>query len=142
MKLATFGIPIGGGDAVKNLYTAYSYFPSTDNPANTAYKAGLTAKFGSKATLPSVLSVVNYDAVWMWALAVQKAGTSDYAKVNAALHQVTFDGPRGPIHFNDHGAATLPMYVATLNGDPLAGGEKILQNVAPTAPTDQCTSST
>jgi urea transport system substrate-binding protein len=138
VKLATFGIPIGGGDAVKSLYTAYSYFPSIDNPANTAYKAGLKAKFGDKSQLPSVLSVVNYDAVWMWAKAVQKAGTADYAKVNAALHEVTFDGPRGPIHFNKEGHATLPMYVATLNGDPLAGGEKILKSVPPIAPSKQC----
>jgi branched-chain amino acid transport system substrate-binding protein len=138
VKLATFGIPIGGGDAVENLYTAFSYFPSIDNKANDAYKAGLQDKFGDKAQIPSILSVVNYDAVWMWGLAVQKAGSADYDKVNKEIRTVTFDGPRGPIKFNDEGHATLPMYVATLNGDPLAGGEKILQEVPPTDPGEQC----
>jgi branched-chain amino acid transport system substrate-binding protein len=138
VKLATFGIPIGGGDAVENLYTAFSYFPSIDNEANQTYKDGLDEMFGDDAQIPSILSVVNYDAVWMWGLAVQEAGSADYDGVNKAIREVTFDGPRGPIEFNDEGHATLPMYVATLNGDPLAGGETILEEVPPTDPGEQC----
>ncbi|MEX0699699.1 MAG: substrate-binding protein [Acidimicrobiia bacterium] len=138
VKAATFGIPIGAADeAITDLYTAFSYFPSIDNEANDRYKAGLEEMFGADAQTPSILSVVNYDAVWLWALAVQQAGTAEPDAVNAALKEVTFDGPRGPIVFNDQGHPELPMYVAILNDEPLKGTEEIIGELPPADPGDQ-----
>ena len=136
INFSTFGIPIGAGDAVKNLYTAFSYFPTIDTPANTKYKADLKTMFGAKASLPSVISVPSYDFVHLYALAVKKAGTTDKAAVIKAMHEVTFDGPSGPISFNQQGHANLPMFIAVMNGDPLAGGETIIKQLPPTDPGD------
>lgn len=139
IKMATFGIPIGAGDAVKNMYTAFSYFPNIENPKNDAYKAALKQMFGSDAQSPTFLSVVVYDGVWMWAKAAAKAGTADGGKVIDALHNVSFDGPRGPLSFNAEGHASLPMYVALWNGDPLgATSAKILKSYSDTDPGKQC----
>ena len=139
LKVSTFTIPIGAGNAAKGIYLAFSYFPSIKSPENDKYKAALKAMFGAKAQIPSILSVVNYDAIWMWALAVQKAHTADYAAVNKAMKEITFNGPRGTIKFNSQGHPALPMYIARLNGDPLSGTENIVKSFPPVAPTDQCT---
>jgi branched-chain amino acid transport system substrate-binding protein len=136
INFSTFGIPIGAGDAVKNLYTAFSYFPTIDTPANQKYKAALNSMFSEKASLPSVISVPSYDFVHLYALAVNKAGTTDKAAVIKAMHEVTFDGPSGPIAFNEQGHAKLPMFIAVMNGDPLAGKETILKTIPPTDPGD------
>jgi urea transport system substrate-binding protein len=136
ITFSTFGIPIGAGDAVKDLYTAFSYFPTIDTPANAKYKQSLKAMFGAKASTPSVISVPSYDFVHLYALAVKKAGTADKQAVIKALHEVTFDGPSGPISFNEQGHAKLPMFMAVWNGDPLAGTEKILKTFPPTDPGD------
>jgi urea transport system substrate-binding protein len=138
VKAATFGIPIGAADeTVNDLYTAFSYFPSIESDANQRYIDGLQDMFGAEAQTPSILSVVNYDAVWLWALAVQSAGSADGAAVNQALKEVTFDGPRGPVVFNDQGHPNLPMYVAILNDEPLKGTETIIGELPPADPGDQ-----
>jgi len=138
LKVSTFTIPIGAGSAAKGIYLAFSYFPSIKSPENEKYKKALNAMYGAKAQIPSILSVVNYDAIWMWALAVQKAHTADSAAVNMAMKQITFDGPRGTIKFNNQGHPALPMYIAQLHGDPLSGTETIVKAFPPVAPTDQC----
>jgi urea transport system substrate-binding protein len=138
LKVSTFTIPIGAGNAAKGIYLAFSYFPSIKNAKNEQYKTALKAMFGSKAQIPSILSVVNYDAVWMWGLAVQKARSAAPAAVNKAMKEISFDGPRGVIKFNDQGHPALPMYIAQLNGDPLSGTETIVKSFPPVAPSNQC----
>lgn len=130
--------PFGAGDAATGIVAAFSYFPTVKNAANDEYKAALKAKFGAKAETPSILSVMSYNALWLYAKAVEKAGTAEKPAVLKALHEVSFDGPSGLVAYNNVGHAALPMYVARLGGDPMAGTEEVLKNYPPVEPESGC----
>jgi branched-chain amino acid transport system substrate-binding protein len=134
LTLAGFTIPIGAGDAAKGLNFASSYFAEVDSPENQAYKAALQQMFGDKYKTPSILSVPTYDFVHLYKLAVEKAGSTDHQAVNQAMKEVSFNGPGGEVAFNQQGHATLPIHIASLAGDPLAGGETILKSFPPVDP--------
>lgn len=130
--------PFGAGEAAEGILAAFSYFPSLDNEANVKYKADLEEMFGDKAETPSILSVMPYNALWLYTKAVEEAGTADKDAVRDALRKVSFDGPSGLVSYNEVGHAALPMYVARLAGDPLAGGEEILKEYPPVDPDSGC----
>ena len=81
---------------------------------------------------------MTYNALWLYAEAVKSAGTVDKKAAIKALHEVSFTGPSGSVSFNDEGHAALPMYVAKLGGDPMAGNEEILQEFPPVEPESGC----
>lgn len=138
VKLVTFGIPIGvSNDAVTDLYTAFSYFPTISSPENDSYKAALEEAYGDEATLPSVISVPSYVSVWLLARAIEAAGSADHEAVIEALHEISFTGPGGEIKFNEQGHPTLPMHIAVWQDEPLEGTEEILSTSPPADPGDQ-----
>ena len=56
--------------------------------------------FGDDLKTPNDLSVPEYDGIYLYKAAVEKAGSFDEAKVLAALPQVSFKGPRGAINMD------------------------------------------
>lgn len=138
LQLASFTPPIGAGSVAKGIYLSASYFPSLDNARNKQYLPGLKSMFAGDAQTPSLLSVPTYDFAWLYALALAKANSTEPGPINKALREVSFDGPRGTIKLNSEGHVSVPMYVALLAGDPLAGGEKIVKQFPSVEPGPQC----
>ena len=91
-----------GADAT-GVYIAQSYLTSIDNPANKAFKTALEKKFGADMKTPNDLSEPQYDGIYLYKAAIEKAGSVDPAKVLKALGEVSFDGPRGTV-FDGQGA--------------------------------------
>ena len=123
-----------GSDA-EGVYLAASYFTNIDTPRNKLFLADMQKKFGADMKTPNDLSVPEYDAVWAYKLAVEKAGSMDTDKILAALGQVTVDGPRGMIKMDSQRHAALNMYLGQVQAD---SGVKILEAFKAVSPGAQC----
>jgi len=123
------------GQDAEGIYLGGTYYTSIDTERNKAFLEALTAKFGSTTETPNELSVPQYDAVHLYALAVKEAGTTDTDEVVKALSKVTFDGPRGPIQMSKQRHAPLTMYLAQVNAQ---GDTTIIKTYPQVDPGDQC----
>ena len=76
-----------------------NYYPSIDNPENIAFQRKFQAAHGRPA---SEFGVAAYDSARLIVEALQKvnADTTDKSALVAAMHQVQFNGPRGPFRID------------------------------------------
>ena len=96
------------GAAGAGIWGAYDYYANGETPGNKAFLKKLDAEYGDKVAKPTSLSEEGYEAIWLWALAARKAKSFDLDKVNAALPQVSFFGPRGRVRFLPNHHIALP----------------------------------
>jgi ABC-type branched-subunit amino acid transport system substrate-binding protein len=92
-------------------------------------------KFGADLKTPNDLSVPEYEGVYAYKMAVEKAGSTDTDKVIKALGEVVVEGPRGKIQMNKQRHAPLTIYLAQVQKD---GSVKILETFKDVDPGDQC----
>jgi branched-chain amino acid transport system substrate-binding protein len=124
-----------GADAAGMLFSA-SYITTLDTPENKAFLAAMEKKFGSGMKTPNDLSVPQYDGIYLYKAAVEKAGSSEAEKVIAALGQVSVKGPRGILSIdpvNRH--AALNMYLGQIRED---GSLMIIDTFENVPPGPQC----
>lgn len=123
-----------GKDAA-GIYLSASYITQIDSPENIAFKKSLIDKFGNDAKTPNDLSVPQYEAVYLYKAAVEKAGSTKSKDVIDALDDVSFKGPRGLIKMDKQRHAPLTMYLAQVQDD---GGIKLISSFADVDPGEQC----
>lgn len=111
------GTAVSMGAEAAGIYISASYVTSIPSPENTAFKAALAAKFGADVRTPNEASVPQYDAIYLYKAAVELAGSTDTAAVNAALPQVSFTGPRGLIAITEQHHTPLTMYLGQVQAD-------------------------
>ncbi|MCW2809523.1 MAG: hypothetical protein JWQ93_3478 [Marmoricola sp.] len=93
-------------------YASFDYFWALDNPKNVEFKRAMTKKF--PGTIMNNVGVDMYNAAHMAALAIEKAGSVETAKMRAGLEDLVFeDAPQGKVTMRaeDHQAA-LPSFLA------------------------------
>ena len=73
------------GSSAQGTYMAASYFWTNDTPGNQKFRDALKAKYGNDAKIQGYLSEPSYDTVHLYALAVNKAGTTETSAVLKAL---------------------------------------------------------
>ena len=88
-----------------------------------------------KLLTPNDLSVPEYDAVYLYKAAAEKAKTTAAEPVIAALAEVSFDGPRGKVQMNAQRHAPLTMYLGQVQAD---GSVKIVKSFPNVSPGEQC----
>lgn len=125
-----------GADAT-GMYLSASYLTSIDIPENRKFMAAMKKKFGADLKTPNELSVPQYEAIYLYKEAVQKAGSTDSAKVMNALVEVSYTGPRGPVQMNKSRHTPLSMRLGQVQAD---GSINILQTFANVDPGAQCPS--
>ena len=123
-----------GADA-EGIVISGSYLTNIDSPRNKAFMAAMQKKFGDKLKTPNDLSVPQYEAVYLYKAAVEKAGSTDAEKVVTALATVKTEGPRGTIQMNRQRHAPLTMYLGQVQKD---GGIKLLETFKDVDPGEQC----
>jgi len=123
-----------GGDAA-GIFISASYVTSIDAPANVKFLAAMKAKFGGELKTPNDLSVPEYEAVYAYKAAVEKAGSTKVDGVIKSLADVTVDGPRGAIKMNKERHAPLTMYLGQVEAD---GSVKVIKAFKDVDPGDQC----
>ena len=123
-----------GADA-EGIYISASYVTGIDTPANKTFLQSMTKKFGAELKTPNDLSVPEYEAVYAYKAAVEKAGSTDGPGVLKALATVSVDGPRGKIEMSKEHHAALSMYLGQVQAD---GGVKVIQSFPSVDPGAQC----
>jgi urea transport system substrate-binding protein len=113
-ELVTMNHADVGGD-----YAAQSYFQSLDRPENRKFLALLNYQFPAQQVADDPMATA-YSSVYLWAQAVQKAGSDDPAEIRAALAQQSFDGPGGRIEIDPE---TQHAHKPTLIGQIQADGQ-------------------
>ena len=79
------------------IVSAAEYFHYIDTPRNAAFKAKWTKKYGTTEPIIGAAASV-WNAVHLWAKAVEKAGTHEPAKVIQALESnLSYEGPSGTV---------------------------------------------
>lgn len=125
------------GDVATGMYLSASYLTSIDIPENVRFIDGMKKKFGADLKTPNELSAPQYEAIYLYKAAVEKAGSTDSAKVMKTLGEVSYTGPRGPVQMNKSRHTPLSMRLGQVQGD---GSIKILETFANVDPGLQCPS--
>jgi branched-chain amino acid transport system substrate-binding protein len=125
-----------GADA-EGIFIAGSYMSNLDTPANKKFIASMQKKFGAELKTPNDMSVPEYEAIYLYKAAIEKAGSVDTDKVIKALPLVSFDGPRGKIAMSKQHHTPLTMYLGQVQKD---GSVKMLDSFANVDPGEQCPS--
>ncbi|TDK41398.1 substrate-binding protein [Antarcticimicrobium luteum] len=123
-----------GADAAGILISA-SYVTGIDSAENKAFLDAMKAKFGDDLRTPNDLSVPQYEAVYLYKAAIEKAGCTDARAVLDALDEVSFTGPRGTIQMSKQHHAPLTMYLGQVQDD---GSVKVVGTFKDVDPGEQC----
>lgn len=106
-----------GPQLVNGGYAAWNYFQSLDNAENKKFIAAYQAKYGKDSVITDPM-VHGYLDVYVWKAAVEKAQSTDPAKVRAAA--VTLDAiptPLGPAKFMDNNSLIQTAYIGQSQPD-------------------------
>lgn len=85
-----------GANNSKGLHSAMSYFANAKSDANLKFKANYKKMFGDKAPPLSLLGVDGYNGMYCAKALIEKAGSTDAAKLMAASKDLTFQTATGP----------------------------------------------
>lgn len=123
-----------GADAA-GIFISASYITGIESEENQRFLKAMKDHFGDELKTPNDLSVPQYEGVYLYKLAVEKAGTTDSQAVIDALDEVSFKGPRGVIKMDKQRHAPLTMYLAQVKPD---GGIDLIQSFKDVDPGEQC----
>lgn len=123
-----------GADAA-GIFISASYVTSIGSDANKNFLAAIEKKFGPELRTPNDLSVPEYEGIYLYKAAVEKAGTTDTAAVLAALAEVSFTGPRGTVSMSKQHHAPLTMYLGQVKAD---GSVSVVDTFEGVDPGEQC----
>jgi urea transport system substrate-binding protein len=129
------GTAKGMGTDAEGIYLSASYVTGIDSAANKSFLAAMQKKFGAELKTPNDLSVPEYEAVYAYKAAAEKAGSTDEAKVLKALGEVSVEGPRGKIEMAKQHHAPLTMYLGQVQAD---GSVKVIKSFPNVDPGAQC----
>ena len=91
------------GIGVENLeghLVAWNYYQTTDTPENEKFVAAYKARYGDDRVTADPIEA-GYVQVHLWAMAVEKAGTTDVEAVKEASKGLSFDAPEGTVTIHD-----------------------------------------
>jgi urea transport system substrate-binding protein len=87
------------GVGIKNIvgqYVAWNYYQTTPGAANEKFVKAYKAKYGADRVTDDPIEA-GYVGVHLWAMAVEKAGSTDVEKVKAASKGLVFEAPEGKV---------------------------------------------
>jgi urea transport system substrate-binding protein len=92
-----------GAENLVGVNSCMGYFQSVDTPQNKKFVAAFKAKYGEKRVVGDTMEA-GYTSVYLWKLAVEKAGSFDVEKVVAATSNLEFTAPEGQVrmHASNH----------------------------------------
>ena len=85
-----------GSDVVAGHYTSWNYYQTIDTPENKEWVENFKAKYGDEVVTDDPIEAA-YFAVYLWAAAVEKAGSFDVAAVKDAAKGIEVDAPGGKV---------------------------------------------
>ncbi|RCG32660.1 urea ABC transporter substrate-binding protein [Sphaerisporangium album] len=85
-----------GVDNIAGHLVAWNYYQTTENPANTKFVEAFKAKYGADRVTSDPMEA-GYNAVYLWAEAAKKAGSTDVEAVKKAAGGISLDRPEGKV---------------------------------------------
>jgi len=85
-----------GADVLEGHLAAWNYYQTTDTPENKAFVEAYKAKYGEDRVTADPIEA-GYIAVYLWAAAVEKAGTTDVDAVREAAKGIEWNAPEGKV---------------------------------------------
>nr|WP_231584199.1 urea ABC transporter substrate-binding protein [Domibacillus indicus] len=85
-----------GTDILTGHYAAWNYFQTTDTPENEKFVASYKEAYGDDRVTGDPIEAA-YNAVYLWAAAVEKAGSFEVDAVKAAAGGIEFKAPGGTV---------------------------------------------
>lgn len=107
-----------GVEYLKGHYAAWNYFQTVDTPANKKFVAAFKKEYGENRVTNDPMEAA-YIAVYLWKQAVEKAGTTDLAKVRAAAYGQTIDAPEGKVTMNANNHISKIVRIGQVREDGL-----------------------
>ena len=89
-----------GLDSIRGHLVAWNYYQTTDTPKNADFVKAFKAKYGDKRVTADPIEA-GYNGVYIWAAAVEKAGSFEVAKVKEAARNLALETPEGTITVDD-----------------------------------------
>ena len=112
-----------GGDSVEGCYFSNHFSNQSTDPKVTSFVTSYRKKYGSD---PDAISALGYDALRILADAMKRAGTTDPAKVNAAITTTKdFPGVTGKITLDEHRNPNKPAVILQVKNGKFAYVETI-----------------
>ncbi|SFF44176.1 urea transport system substrate-binding protein [Paenibacillus algorifonticola] len=108
-----------GVDVLEGHLAAWNYYQTTDTPANAAFVANYKKKYGEDRVTADPIEA-GYTAVYLWKAAVEKAGSTDVAKVKEAAKELEWDAPEGKVRIDGE---TQHIYKTVRIGEVQADGQ-------------------
>jgi ABC-type branched-subunit amino acid transport system substrate-binding protein len=121
-----------GKKEMEGLISCGCYFMAIDTPENQRFVKNYLDRFGPEFDLTNYFIELMYDAVWLYAKAVEKAGSTEDEKVLQAISQFDFLAPQGPIRVmanNQHIRTSIKVAQAQADGS-----FQIIETFPPTDP--------
>ena len=87
------------GVGIENIvgqYVAWNYYQTTPGAKNEAFVKAYKAKYGADRVTDDPIEA-GYVGVHLWAMAAEKAGSTDVEKVKAASKGLVFEAPEGKV---------------------------------------------
>jgi urea transport system substrate-binding protein len=107
-----------GVEYLKGHYAAWNYFQTVDTPANKKFVEAFQKEYGAERVTNDPMEAA-YIAVYLWKQAVEKAGTTDLAKVRAAAYGQTIDAPEGKVTVNANHHISKTVRIGEVRDDGL-----------------------
>ncbi|MCM3650305.1 urea ABC transporter substrate-binding protein [Metabacillus litoralis] len=108
-----------GADVLEGHYAAWNYFQTTDTPENTTFVENYKAKYGEDRVTGDPIEAA-YNAVYLWAEAVEKAESFEVEKVKAVSDGIEFNAPGGVVKIDGE---TQHIYKTVRIGEVQADGQ-------------------
>jgi urea transport system substrate-binding protein len=124
------------GPAADGVMGAFAYFATLDTPENEKFLQKLEDRFGDDAGTPSSLSEQPYEAIGLWALAAERAGSYGVKPISDAYPKVEFTGPRGRVSYLENHHMELPLRIGVAGTD--GRYDEFIAEFPPKNPEDQC----
>jgi branched-chain amino acid transport system substrate-binding protein len=100
------------GESAKGAVSVDIYIPGMKNDLNAEFTKRFEAAYGA---LPEKVEELNFEAIWILAHAIEKAGTADdLSAVAEVIRSNSWDTPRGDVTFDSEGQAQGKTFVITV----------------------------
>jgi branched-chain amino acid transport system substrate-binding protein len=111
------------GDAAAGILGILNYVPGIDSPENRVFQEAYQARYGRVA---SEFAVQGFDTARLIVESLRRTGgeTADKAALVAAMHEVSFTGPRGPLRI-DPATNNIIQDIHIFETRPGAGGMEL-----------------
>ena len=107
-----------GPEFLEGHYAAWNYFQTVESPENDKWVSDFKAEYGDDRVTNDPMEAA-YIMVYLWAQAVEQAGTTDLAAVREAAYGQVFDAPGGTVTMQPNHHISKTVRIGEIRDDGL-----------------------